>query len=289
MQPNKIIRAINPLNYRTVVSFNFDKITNQQFWDKRILELYNLIMTIKIDSIFIGLRININDDDEFMLKLNVMEIDFEKMKSFYETVKKFGDIISFYYEYKEKIFHLHGTDSLTIFINKLGIEITPNSFIQANHEMGNILYSKISTCVNPNEKLIVYGRNSFHIALGLHTKFKQITCINPCEIAYNDGLKLIKTHKLNWNTIHSKEALVTSINESDDNTTIIMSPGRSGYAYFDKINLDQLKKKQVLYITCNEESLKNDIKDNFIIKNNIMIELFPGTQFNEHIIELESS
>ena len=57
----------------------------------------------------------------------------------------------------------------------------------------------------------------------------------------------------------------------------------------NKINLDQLKKKQVLYITCNEESLKNDIKDNFIIKNNIMIELFPGTQFNEHIIELESS
>ena len=288
MQPNTIIRAINPLNYRTVVSFNFDKVTNQQFWDKRILKLYNLIMTIKIDPIFIGLRINVNDDDEFMLKLNVLEIDFNKMKSFYETTRKFGDIVSFYYEYKEKIFHLHGTDSLTIFINKLGIEIIPNSFIQANHEMGNILYSKISTRVNPNEKLIVYGRNSFHIALGLHTKFKQITCINPCEIAYNDGLKLIKTHKLKWNTIHSKEALVTSINESDDNTTIIMSPGRSGYAYFDKINLEQLKKKQVLYITCNEESLKNDIKDNFIIKNNIMIELFPGTQFNEHIIELES-
>ena len=76
MHPNTIIRAINPLNYRTVVSFNFDKVTNQQFWDKRILELYNLIMTIKIDPIFIGLRININDDDEFMLKLNVMEIDF---------------------------------------------------------------------------------------------------------------------------------------------------------------------------------------------------------------------
>jgi len=288
MQPNTIIRAINSLNYRTVVSFNFDKVTNQQFWDKRILKLYDLIMTIKIDPIFIGLRINVNDDDEFMLKLNVMEINFEKMKSFYETIKKFADIISFYYEYKEKIFHLYGTDSLTIFINKLGIEIIPNSFIQANHEMGNILYSTINTRVDPNEKLIVYGRNSFHIALGLNTKFKQITCINPCEIAYNDGLKLIKTHKLKWNTILSKEAFVDSINESDDKTTIVMSPGRSGYAYFDKINLKQLKKKQVLYITCNEQSLKSDIKDNFIIKNNIMIELFPGTQFNEHIIELES-
>jgi tRNA/tmRNA/rRNA uracil-C5-methylase (TrmA/RlmC/RlmD family) len=65
-----------------------------------------------------------------------------------------------------------------------------------------------------------------------------------------------------------------------------MSPGRSGYCYFDKIDLSKMKNKQIFYITCNEETMKKDIKDNFIIKNNIMIELFPGTIYNEHIINL---
>ena len=56
--PNLTILAANPDNYRTVVSFNFDKVTNQCYWDKRILKYYTLIMrTTSIDKSFIGLRI----------------------------------------------------------------------------------------------------------------------------------------------------------------------------------------------------------------------------------------
>ena len=43
-----------------------------------------------------------------------------------------------------------------------------------------------------------------------------------------------------WDSICSKEALVNHINGCDLNTTIIMSPGRNGYAFFDKINFDKL-------------------------------------------------
>jgi tRNA/tmRNA/rRNA uracil-C5-methylase (TrmA/RlmC/RlmD family) len=99
---------------------------------------------------------------------------------------------------------------------------------------------------------------------------------------------MVSRNNYQWDTIYSKEALVDHINGCDLNTTIIMSPGRNGYAFFDKINFDKLKNKQVLYITCNEETMCRDIKNNFNIKTNIMIELFPGTQYNEHIIELQS-
>jgi hypothetical protein len=90
-----------------------------------------------------------------------------------------------------------------------------------------------------------------------------------------------------WITYKTREELYLTINDSNENTTIIISPGRSGYYYFDEINLEKLRNKQFIYITCNEETLKKDIKDNFKIKKNIMIELFPNTEYNEHIYELE--
>jgi tRNA/tmRNA/rRNA uracil-C5-methylase (TrmA/RlmC/RlmD family) len=281
------IKAINPLNYRTVVGFNFDKVTNQRYWDKRILDFYDKIQTIKIHSSFIGLRVNVNESDEFMIKLNVKKVYIDKIEKFYNDCNEFVNVSSFYYECNDKIHHLNGSEYINILINGVRCPITPNAFVQANHIMGNILYSKVNELVKPNKNLIVYGRNSFHIASQIYKKFDNILCINPCEIAFNIGLKMMTNNNYNWSADKSKESLVHHINGSSDDTTIIMSPGRNGYAYFDQINLEKFSGKQVLYITCNEITLKSDIKDNLIIKKNIMIELFPGTAYNEHIVELE--
>ena len=286
----EVIKAIKPLNYRTVVSFNFDKITNLEYWDLRILEFYNNIMKYKIHESFIGLRININEKSEIMLKLNVRYLNIDAIRNFYFNSQKFGNVVSLYYENDEKIYFVEGKESINIYINDVEIPITPNSFIQANHEMGNILYQNVNDLVKPNENLIVYGRNSFHIASQIHKKFKNIICVNPCKIAYNDGLKYIEKNNYNWKIINSKEDLVGIINECTNDTTIILSPGRNGYTYFEKINLEKFRNKQVIYITCNEITMKRDLKienNKTMIKKNIMIELFPGTKFNENIVELE--
>lgn len=289
-KPNLTILAANPYNYRTVVSFNFDKVTNQCYWDKRILKYYTLIMrTTSIDKSFIGLRINVNEANEFMMKLNISAIEPINLKAiqhFYEVSKEFVDVKSFYYEIKEVATHFAGNKTIPIYLNGFQIPISPNSFIQANHIMGNILYDRLSHLVTPNKKLLVYGRNSFHIASQVYKKFELVMCLNPCPIAYQDGLEIIRSRDLNWGSVNTKESLYQEINESDLDTTIIMSPGRSGYCHFDKIDLSKMKNKQIFYITCNEETMKKDIKDDFIITNNIMIELFPGTIYNEHIIQL---
>ena len=289
-KPNLTILAVNPFNYRTVVSFNFDKVTNQEYWDKRILRYYTLIMrTTAIDKSFIGLRINVNEADEFMMKLNVSPLEpvnIKAIQNFYEVSQEFVNVQSIYYEVKEVATHYAGNKTISIYLNGFRIPISPNSFIQANHIMGNILYERLAHLVKPNKNLIVYGRNSFHIASQVYKKFESVKCLNPCPIAYQDGLDIIVSNKLNWACVNTKESLYQEINESTPNTTIIMSPGRSGYCYFDKIDLSKMKNKQIFYITCNEETMKKDIKDNFIIKDNIMIELFPGTIYNEHIINL---
>ena len=283
---NEIIKAIRPLNYRYVVGFNFDKVTNQHLWDQRLIDFHNKLKRITIHQSFNGLRININDESQFMIKLSVSEPNLEKIDLFYNTIKQFADIVSFYYEYKNELFLHAGQKYMLVHINDIQIPLRPNSFTQANHHMGNILYEKINSLTKPNDTLICYGRNSFHIASQIYHKFRKVVCINPCDIAYEDGMELIIRHIFAWYTIKSREALYEEINSSTNNTTIIISPGRSGYCHFDKINLDKLKGKQFIYVTCNEESLKKDIKDNFIIKNNIMIELFPNTPFNEHIYEI---
>jgi len=286
-RPNLTILAVNPYNYRTVVSFNFDKVTNQCYWDNRILKYYNLLMkTNSIDKSFIGLRINVNENDEFMLKLNVSSIDIDKIYNFYEISNSLINIQSFYFCFKEMPIYFAKSKTITINLNGFRIPISPNSFVQANHVMGNILYDKIAHLVHPNKNLLVYGRNSFHIASQVYKKFETIKCLNPCPIAYEDGLDIVKTNNLNWLSVNTKESLYQEINKSSPDTTIIMSPGRNGYSYFDKIDLSKFKNKQIFYITCNIETMKRDIKDNFIITNNIMVELFPGTIYNEHIIQL---
>ena len=289
-KPNLTILAVNPFNYRTVVSFNFDKVTNQCYWDKRILKFYTLIMrTTAIDKSFIGLRINVNETDEFMMKLNISPVEpinLKAIQNFYEVSKEFVNLKSFYYEVKEVATHFAGNKTISIYLNGFAIPISPNSFIQANHIMGNILYDRLSHLVKPNKKLLVYGRNSFHIASQVYKKFESVMCLNPCPIAYQDGLEIIRSNNLNWGCVNTKESLYQEINESSQPTTIIMSPGRSGYCHFDKIDLSKMKNKQIFYITCNEETMKKDIKDHFIITDNIMIELFPGTIYNEHIIQL---
>jgi len=284
---NEIIKAIKPINYRYVVGFNFDKVTNQHLWDQRLIDFHSKIKRTKIDQSFNGLRININDDSEFMLKLSVSEPNLEKIDLFYKVCCEFANVTSFYYEYKNELFLHAGQKYLLAYINDVQIPLRPNSFTQANHHMGNIMYEKINSITKPNDTLICYGRNCFHIASQIETKFNKIICINPCDIAYDDGLELMKNHVYAWYTIKSREALYQYINASTDDTTIIISPGRSGYLHFDEINLDKLKGKQFLYVTCNEETLKKDIKDNFIIKKNIMIELFPNTPFNEHIYDIQ--
>jgi hypothetical protein len=284
---NEIIRAITPLNYRYVVGFNFDKVTNQHLWDERLIDFHNKIKRISIDQSFNGLRININDESQFMLKLSVSEPNLEKINLFYNTVSQFANIVSFYYEYKNELFLHAGQKYLIAYINNVQIPLRPNSFTQANHHMGNILYEKINSITKSNNTLICYGRNSFHIASQIEQKFRKVICINPCDIAYEDGMELMRCKVYAWYTLKSREALYQYINDSTKDTTIVISPGRSGYCHFDEINLDKLKGKQFLYVTCNEESLKKDIKDNFIIKNNIMIELFPNTPFNEHIYEIQ--
>jgi len=279
--------APNLTNYRTYVSFNFDKVNNLHLWDERILRFYYKLIKYPIHESFMGMRVNVNEVDQFMIKLHVREINIDEINILYNLIRKDILLTSFYYEHSEKIYHHEGRPDIGVLINGINMFISPNSFTQSNHEMGNILYQTLADIVLPNNRLIVYGRNSFHIASQLDKKFKEIICINPCPISYRDGLKSLGFHKFTWSTVKTKDLLVNFINGSTNDTSIIISPGRNGYCHFDEINITKLKeKKQFIYITCNEESFKKNIKNNFNIKKNIMIELFPGTEFNEHIVEL---
>jgi len=274
-------------NYRSVVAFNFNKVNNLHLWDERIYAFYNKLIKYPIHESFIGMRVNVNEEDHFMIKLHVKIVVIEEINKLYELIKNDILLFSFYYEYAEIAYCQAAYEDISILINGIKMFISPNSFTQANHQMGNVLYQTLADIIIPNNKLIVYGRNSFHIASQLNNKFKEILCINPCPISYCDGLKALRFHKFNWSTVKTKDNLVNYINGASKDTTIIISPGRNGYSKFNEINISKLKeKKQFLYITCNEESFRKDINNNFNIKKNIMVELFPGTEFNEHIVEL---
>ena len=157
---NEVILASQPLNYRKVVAFNFDKVTNQQYWNEAILDFYDFVMEYRIHESFIGLRVNLNEADDFMLKLSVREIDIEEIDIFYEICCTHAKVVSFYYECNEEVYHYAGLKDISILINGFKMFLTPNSFTQANHVMGNILYSKINEIVVPNKKLISLSKYS---------------------------------------------------------------------------------------------------------------------------------
>jgi len=149
--------------------------------------------------------------------------------------------------------------------------------------------------INPINHIILYGRDIYYL-----TKFfinREILAVTHCKITYQDIItdpdlvkqnkKLKKKNYLFQVEKKNYTKLLAEKIKPRDNSQVILTAGRNGLArelvdYF--IETEQIK--SIIYISCNRETMQRDLdilSSKFILKECIIIDEFPQTEYNNTI------
>jgi hypothetical protein len=276
------------LQYIEIFNFNiFNKIYNPSS-----LNFYSLTAKLSsLNEIYI-LFIFVSQNESFQEKY---ELSLKDLYKYLKLNTSFNNI-SLYYQLtksKEKpsninpIYHIDGPLDICESIKSYKIFISPNSFTQSNYNAMLQLYDLIDQYTKDNKTDILhyYGRGMTPISHVLKDNFKKIYGYSSCPISYNDGIKSVKInniHNIELLYDENKQKFFENINK-DENKTIIISASRNGFHKLKMVN----KFNKFLYIACNMKSFLKEIKDLPIIYKIIgEIDMFPGTEYKEYVIEI---
>ena len=175
--------------------------------------------------------------------------------------------------------HIKGEEYLIDEINDLKFSIYPDSFYQVNTEgmtnIYNIAYDYIDKC----DKLLDLYCGTGTIAMWVHDKAKKVTAV---EINKN----AIKNAEINkeLNNIKNIEFICNDAkNIKGEYDTIIIDPPRKGMSVYVIDYLNYSKAKNIIYISCNPNTLKRDLGylDKYEIKKLAACDMFPRTKHVE--------
>ena len=181
--------------------------------------------------------------------------------------------------------YIKGEKYLIDEINNYKFSIYPNSFYQVNREGMLNIYNKALEYISSDNKLLDLYCGTGTIGIWMNNKFNRIV-----------GLELNKEAIRNAN-INKKLNNIDNIEFICDDASnikgyfdsIIVDPPRSGLSS-EVINyLNDSKTKQIIYISCNPNTLKRDINllNNYKLIHISCTDMFPRTKHIECVCLLE--
>jgi tRNA/tmRNA/rRNA uracil-C5-methylase (TrmA/RlmC/RlmD family) len=189
--------------------------------------------------------------------------------------------------------------------NILGTKLylSPYTFSRINTIISPKIYQEIHRLVisidNINH-IILYGRDIYYLS-----KFfinRDILAVTHCKITYQDIItdpdlvkqneKLKKENYLFQVEKNNYTKLLAEKRKAHNKSQVILTAGRNGLArelvdYF--IECEQIK--SIIYIACNRETMSRDLdilSSKFILKECIIIDEFPQTEYNNTICLLNN-
>ena len=180
---------------------------------------------------------------------------------------------------------IKGEEYLIDVINDYKFTIYPDSFYQVNKEgminIYNIAHDYIEKC----DTLLDLYCGTGTIAIWLHDKAKKVTAV---EINKN----AIKNANINkeLNNIKNIEFICNDAkNIKGEYDTIVIDPPRNGMSVYVIDYLNYSKAKNIIYISCNPNTLKRDLGylDKYQIVDISACDMFPRTKHIEMICVLE--
>ncbi len=180
---------------------------------------------------------------------------------------------------------IKGKEYLIDEINNYKFSIYPESFYQVNKEGMTNIYNKALEYIFNNKTLLDLYCGTGTIGIWLNNKFENIT-----GVEIND--KSIKNANINkkLNNLNNIEFICSDAKNIKGNfDTIVVDPPRIGLSK-DVINyLNESNSKQIIYISCNPNTLKRDINllTNYELKDISCCDMFPRTKHCESITVLE--
>lgn len=246
-----------------------------------------------------------NVKNEWMICIQVYEMEDNFMKLLEAIKQKFPEIISLQYTINKKSnntiydlgFHVyHGQDFIFEYLKEKKFRITPKSFFQTNTEQCIQLYELVGELAEIKEGQVIYDLYCGVGSIGIYLaeKAKKIVGIELVEEAIVDARMNAKINGMENCDYYAadikdifKSEFISKIGSPD---VIITDPPRAGM-HPDVVNeLTNSGCPKIVYVSCNPQTMANDLKvltENYRIKLVQPVDMFPHTIHIECIVLLE--
>ncbi|MGD2169584.1 MAG: 23S rRNA (uracil(1939)-C(5))-methyltransferase RlmD [Chlamydiota bacterium] len=196
--------------------------------------------------------------------------------------------------------HLSGgpyiTETFNLSTGSLSFKISPTSFFQPNTYQAEKLYQKSLDLVDTDESSVVYDLYAGTGTLGMafSKRAKKVIGIElnahaVCDAKENLELNNIKNMQMHQGDVGKVLVELISQKDFEKPDLVIVDPPRAGLDLLAVENIKKLKPKQILYISCNPYTQKENIEqlsDMYQCKILQPIDQFPHTFHIENIAVL---
>ena len=181
--------------------------------------------------------------------------------------------------------YVKGKEYLIDEINNYKFSIYPKSFYQVNKEGMTNIYNKALEFINNNKTLLDLYCGTGTIGIWLNNKFDSITGVEINESSIKNANINKKLNKLsNIEFICSDAKNIEGVFD-----TIVVDPPRNGLSKDVIKYLNESNTKEIVYISCNPNTLKRDIDKltNYEVRYISCTDMFPRTKHIETVCILE--
>lgn len=190
---------------------------------------------------------------------------------------------------KEKV--LYGPGFIKDSILGLTFEISPSSFYQVNPEQVEVLYKTALDLIDINKQQVVLDAYSGVGTIGLiaSKNAKKVISVEIVKDAHKNAIENAKRNNINNIEFHCGDAGEFISSYDGDLDIVIMDPPRKGSDEKFLSTLINKKVKQIIYVSCDPETMARDIKylsDYYDVTYVQPVDNFPMTAHVETICAL---
>lgn len=198
----------------------------------------------------------------------------------------------------EKFWTICGVDEISENIGDINYKISSPSFFQVNTNIAEKLYANVKNFIDPkgNEKILDLYCGSGGIGLFIAKNIGKLVGVevikqaaeNAAESAFLNGIKNAVYYCAKVEEI-LEEILEEIVDEKFD--IVILNPPRKGVAEEVIVQIDKIKPKKIIYVSCNPTTLARDLKRfrelGYKLKKGKSFDMFPQTSNVETLVEIE--
>ena len=239
--------------------------------------------------------------DELMVVLVTSMLNFPGQRNFVDALIKLHPEITSIVENvnsrhtnvilgnKEKI--LYGPGFIKDDILGLTFEISPSSFFQVNPEQVEVLYKTALDLIDINKEQVVLDAYSGVGTIGLiaSKNAKKVISVEIVKDAHKNAIENAKRNNISNIEFHCGDAGEFINSYDGDLDIVIMDPPRKGSDEKFLSTLINKKVPQIIYISCDSETLARDLeylKQSYDVTYIQPVDMFPMTAHVETIVVL---
>ena len=188
---------------------------------------------------------------------------------------------------KEKI--LYGPGFIKDDILGLTFEISPSSFFQVNPEQVEVLYKTALDLIDINKEQVVLDAYSGVGTIGLiaSKNAKKVISVEIVKDAHKNAIENAKRNNISNIEFHCGDAGEFINSYDGDLDIVIMDPPRKGSDEKFLSTLINKKVPQIIYISCDPETLARDLeylKQSYDVTYIQPVDMFPMTAHCESVV-----